>query len=125
MTYPLRRLRLHGLIAPIPTAHRYRLTPPGFRVAVFCTRTYTRIPRTGLGLLLPAASSLPTSLRCSLDTPEQEVNSWVEEAKPAALKLDSIDPVFYLKGLAAGALAPNLIPACRFPRVCQQRRLPV
>jgi hypothetical protein len=53
MTYQLRRLRLHGLIERIPKSYRYRLTDFGFRIAVFCTRTYARILRPGLGLVLP------------------------------------------------------------------------
>ena len=77
MTYQLRRLRLHGLIERIPKTHRYRLTDFGFRVALFCTRAYSRIPRLGLGLVLPATSSLPCPLRRSFDRLEQEVNIWV------------------------------------------------
>lgn len=84
MTYQLRRLRLHGLIERIPKTHRYRLTDFGFRVALFCTRAYSRIPRLGLGLVLPATSSLPCPLRRSFDRLEQEVNSWVDQAKLAA-----------------------------------------
>lgn len=84
MTYQLRRLRLHGLIERIPKTHRYRLTDFGFRVAVFCTRAYSRILRPGLGLVLPATSSFPCPLRRSFDKLEQEVNSWVEQAKLAA-----------------------------------------
>ena len=84
MTYQLRRLRLHGLIERIPKTHRYRLTSFGFRVALFCTRTYARILRPGLGLALPATSSFPCSLRRSFDKLEQEVTSWVEHAKLAA-----------------------------------------
>jgi len=53
MTYQLRRLRLHGLIQRVAKTHRYQLTDFGFRVAVFCTRTYSRILRPGLGLVLP------------------------------------------------------------------------
>jgi DNA-binding HxlR family transcriptional regulator len=84
MTYQLRRLRLHGLIERIPKTHRYRLTDFGFRVAVFCTRTYSRILRPGLGLLLPTMSSLPCPLRRTFDKLEQEVKSWVDHAKLAA-----------------------------------------
>jgi len=84
MTYQLRRLRLHGLIERIPKTHRYQLTDFGFRVAVFCTRTYSRILRPGLGLVMPATSSLPTPLRRSFDKLEQEVNSWVDRARLAA-----------------------------------------
>lgn len=84
MTYQLRRLRLHGLIERIPKSHRYRLTDFGLRVAAFCTRTYARILRPGLGLVLPATSSLPCRLRRSFDKLEQEVNSWVDQARLAA-----------------------------------------
>jgi hypothetical protein len=84
MTYQLRRLRLHGLIERIPKTHRYRLTDFGFRVAIFCTRTYARVLRPGLGLVLPQTSSLPTPLRRSFDKLEQEVNSWVDRARLAA-----------------------------------------
>jgi hypothetical protein len=45
MTYQLRRLRLPGLIERIPNTHRFRLTDFGFRVAVFCARSYARILR--------------------------------------------------------------------------------
>ena len=84
MTYQLRRLRLHGLIERIPKTHRYRLTDFGFRVALFCTRAYSRILRPGLGLVLPATSSFPCPLRRSFDRLEQQVNSWVDQAKLAA-----------------------------------------
>ena len=84
MTYQLRRLWLHGLIERIPRTHRYRLTSFGFRVAVFCTRTYARVLRPGLGLVLPATSSLPTPLRRSFDKLEQDVDSWVQQSRLAA-----------------------------------------
>jgi hypothetical protein len=42
MTYDVRRLRLHGLIARVPRRHRYRITPTGAQVAMFYTRLYTR-----------------------------------------------------------------------------------
>ena len=48
MTYDLRRLRLHGLIERIPHTHRYRLTDHGLRSALFFTRSYNRLIRTGL-----------------------------------------------------------------------------
>jgi hypothetical protein len=55
MTYDLRRLRLHGLIERIPKTHRYRLTPPGLRVAVFFNRVYGRLLRPTLSALAPHA----------------------------------------------------------------------
>ncbi len=84
MTYQLRRLRLHGLIERIPKTHRYQLTDFGFRVSIFCTRTYSRILRPGLGLVMPVTSSFPTPLRRSFDNLEQEIISWVNQAKLAA-----------------------------------------
>jgi len=84
MTYQLRRLRLHGLIERVPKTHRYCVTSFGFRVAVFCTRIYARILRPGLGLALPPTSPYPRSLRRSFDKLEQELASWVEQAKLAA-----------------------------------------
>jgi len=84
MSYQLRRLRLHGLIERIPKTHRYRPTTLGFRVAIFCTRTYARILRPGLGLVLPGNSSFPSALRRSFHKLEHEINSWVDKAKLAA-----------------------------------------
>lgn len=48
MTYDLRRLRLHRLIERVPGTHRYRVTDLGLRTAVFFTRSYNRLVRTGL-----------------------------------------------------------------------------
>src|SRR5262249_48648452 len=76
MSSPLRRLRLHGLIERIPKTHRYRLPTLGFRVAMLCTRTYARILRPGLGLVLPGNSSFPSALRRRFDKLEQQINSW-------------------------------------------------
>lgn len=88
MSYQLRRLRLHGLIERIAKTHRYRLTSFGFRVAVFCTRTYARILRPDLAprSCSCVACHLPVSrsLRRSFDKLEQEIASWVEQAKLAA-----------------------------------------
>lgn len=41
ITYDLRRLRMHGLIERIPRTHRYRVTDPGLRYALFLTRAHT------------------------------------------------------------------------------------
>lgn len=42
LTYHLRRLRLHGLIALIEGTHRYRVTDGGLRTALFFTRSLIR-----------------------------------------------------------------------------------
>ena len=76
--------RLSGLIERMPQTHRYRLTTLGFRVAIFCTRTYARILRPGLGLVLPGTPSIPSALGRSFDKLEREVNTWVDRATLAA-----------------------------------------
>jgi hypothetical protein len=59
MTYDLRRLRLHGLIARIPHTHRYQPTPLGLRVAWFYTHAYNRFCRTGLAHICDTATTAP------------------------------------------------------------------
>jgi hypothetical protein len=54
MTYDLRRLRLNGLIEPVPGRRRYRITGEGRRMAVFLTKTYARILNPSLVELDPA-----------------------------------------------------------------------
>ena len=51
MSYDLRRLRLHGLIERIAGTHRYRLTQPGLKTALFYSRAYQRLLRPGLSHL--------------------------------------------------------------------------
>jgi hypothetical protein len=53
MTYDLRRLRRKGIIQRIPRTHRYQLTSEGRRLAVFFTKTYTRIVNPSLAELDP------------------------------------------------------------------------
>ena len=84
MTYHLRRLRLHGIVERIPQTHRYRITDLGLRTAWFCTRTYSRILRPGLGSILPELSPPNSSLRRSFDKLHQEVTSWIQHTKLAA-----------------------------------------
>jgi hypothetical protein len=84
MTYDLRRLRLHGLIARIPHTHRYRVTAEGLRTALFFTRVYTRILRPGLARIVPAAPAGDTTLRPYFDTLEQAIDHWIDQAKLAA-----------------------------------------
>ena len=54
MTYDLRRLRRKGFIQRIPRTQRYQLTAEGRRLAVFLTKTYTRIVNPSLAELDPA-----------------------------------------------------------------------
>ncbi len=84
MTYHLRRLRLHGLIARIDGTHAYRLTDEGIRIAFFFTRTYARILRPGMAFLLP----LPPPAAPPNDRHAQRLDAviqqWVDHAKLAA-----------------------------------------
>ena len=54
MTYDLRRLQANGLIARVQGTHRYTLTDPGRRLAVFFAKTYSRILTPSLAELDPA-----------------------------------------------------------------------
>jgi hypothetical protein len=54
MTYDLRHLRRKGFVQRIPRTHRYELTSEGRRLAVFLTKTYTRIVNPSLAELDPA-----------------------------------------------------------------------
>jgi hypothetical protein len=47
MTYDLRRLRLHGLIARVGGTHRYTLTATGLRVAIFYTTLHRQLLQLG------------------------------------------------------------------------------
>ena len=84
MTYDLRRLRLHGLIARIPHTHRYRVTDEGLRTALFFTRVYARILRPGLARLVPAAPPGDTALRPYFDKLEVAIDHWIDQAKLVA-----------------------------------------
>jgi hypothetical protein len=53
MTYDLRRLRRKGLIRRLPHSQRYELTADGRRLAVFFTKTYSRIVNPALAELDP------------------------------------------------------------------------
>jgi len=63
-TYDLRRPRRKQFIQRIPRTHRYQLTSEGRRLAVFLTKTYTRIVNPSLADLdatLPPDVNLSTA----------------------------------------------------------------
>ena len=74
MTYDLRRLRLHGLIERLPRTHRYRLTRDGLRTALFFTRTYARLFRSGLAQISPAAVPTNSKLRAAFDQLDRAID---------------------------------------------------
>jgi hypothetical protein len=84
LTYQLRRLRLHGLIARVPGTHRYRVTDRGLRTALFFTRVHARLFRPGLALVLPDATEDDASLRRAFVQLERAMDDWCAEAKLAA-----------------------------------------
>ena len=84
VTYDLRRLRLHGLIRRVPRTHRYEVTPPGLRYALFFTRSYDRLLRPGLSLVLPDEVITDSTLRASFRQLEAAMHSWVHDAKLAS-----------------------------------------
>jgi len=84
MSYHLRRLRLHGLIERIPRTHRYRLTDSGWRTALFCTRTYNRILRPGLAVVMPPETGAEVPLRRCFDRLDAALNEWIDAQKVPA-----------------------------------------
>jgi hypothetical protein len=84
MTYQLRRLRLHGLIARLPGTHRYRVTDPGLRLALFFTRVHARLFRPGLSVVMPDAAQDDAPLRRAFAHLEHAMDEWCAEAKLAA-----------------------------------------
>jgi hypothetical protein len=84
MTYDMRRLRLHGLIARIPHTHRYRPTEEGLRTALFFTRTYARLLRPGLSHLIAPAPLGAESSTTAFARLEQAVHKCCHAAKLVA-----------------------------------------
>jgi hypothetical protein len=84
MTYDLRRLRLHGFIERIPHSHRYRLTQPGLRTAIFISRVYARLLRPGLSLLHNGAPPGHSPLHPAFTKVEKAINELCEQTRLAA-----------------------------------------
>lgn len=79
MTYDLRRLRLHGLIARIPRTNTYTLTPDGLHVALFYTKVHNRLLRP----LVTAADQppAPIELRRALATIDHVIADYAGNAR--------------------------------------------
>jgi hypothetical protein len=84
MTYQLRRLRLHGLIARQEGSHRYVITDFGLRVSLFFTRSYARILRPGMSMVMEKTGDHPPPLRRAFDQLEATMNRHVATAKMAS-----------------------------------------
>jgi hypothetical protein len=83
MTYDLRRLRLHGIIGRVPHTNRYQVTTFGLQVAMFFTRTYSRLLRTGLSQICDPVP-VDTQLRRQFDRLEGAIIDLVGEVGLAA-----------------------------------------
>ncbi len=87
MTYDLRRLRRKGFIQRIPRTQRYQLTSEGHRLAVFFTKTYTRIVNPSLAELdptLPAEIATQSPLASSWRAFERAIENIITQAAIAA-----------------------------------------
>lgn len=80
MTYDLRRLRLHGLIGRVPGSQRYRVTPFGFKAALFLTRSYNRLLRPGMALLAESAPPAPSAIRAVADRLDRAIDELLAHA---------------------------------------------
>jgi hypothetical protein len=86
-TYDLRRVRRKGLIQRIPRSQRYELTDEGRRIAVFFTKTYTRIVNPALAELdpqLPDHIAARSPLARSWRDFEQALDNKIKQAAIAA-----------------------------------------
>jgi hypothetical protein len=84
MTYDLRRLRLHRIIERIPHSHSYRITQQGLRVALFFSRSYTRLLRPKLAQIMPTAPPGDSPLRAAFDQLQKQIDRCCEEQKLVA-----------------------------------------
>ncbi len=84
LTYDLRRLRLHGLIARMPQTHRYRVTSFGLHLALCITQVHARILRPGLAIPILEIARDKSRLRAAFDRLEREIDRWCADAKLAA-----------------------------------------
>jgi hypothetical protein len=84
MTYDLRRLRLHGLIERIPRSHRYRVTPFGFRAALFLSRAHDRLLLPGLATVTARHPPAPTLLRTAMNRVDKAIERLCATGRIAA-----------------------------------------
>ena len=81
ITYQLRRLRFHGMIARLPGSFRYRVTDYGLRAALFFTRLYNRLLRPALAAVVPGHAAINTPLRRAFEQVHAQLAIWVDNAK--------------------------------------------
>jgi hypothetical protein len=84
VTYDLRRLRLHGLIARHAHRHRYLVTDAGLRLALFLPRVWARTLRPGLATIMPAIAPNDSALRRAFERLELVMDEACARANVAA-----------------------------------------
>jgi hypothetical protein len=80
MTYDLRRLAAKGLIWRVPHSYRYRVTPYGYRVAVFFTKLNARLFRPGFAAFTPK-QAIPQPLAKVLEELDREIAQLISNAE--------------------------------------------
>lgn len=84
ITYDLRRLRIHGLIARIPHSFRYQVTDTGLRQALFLTRLIGRMMIPGLAQLSDPGPPVLPRLRAAARAYETALDELSRQAGLAA-----------------------------------------
>jgi hypothetical protein len=72
------------MIERVPRTHRCHVASLGLRAALFFTRSYIRIWRSGLAFALPGHRAGDTPLKRCFDNLEKEIQAWTDRAKLAA-----------------------------------------
>jgi len=85
MTYDLRRLRLHGIIARESGTNRYHVTDEGIRICLFMTKVHHRIFRPGLSQVMDGCPNAPgRPVATAMKQLDGAIDQLVSEAKLAA-----------------------------------------
>lgn len=84
MTYDLRRLREHGLIARIPRSRRYQVTDTGLHHALLFTRAHDHLLRPALAQLTDPSPPAPSPLRTAARAYQAAYDDLARQAHLAA-----------------------------------------
>ena len=84
VSYDLRRLRAHGLIARISGSHRYRTSDRGLHHAMLITHIDTRLLQPGLAQLTDPAPPTASPLRTAARNYQRALDQLTQEAGFAA-----------------------------------------
>ncbi len=84
MTYDLRRLREHGLIARTPKTRRYQVTDTGLQHALLFTHAHDHLLRAGLAELTDPSPPAPSRLRTAARAYQAAFDDLTQQAHLAA-----------------------------------------